>query len=467
MYGSIEGNVWSTDLNNKVIYRVVESIIQPNYRPFSNVLLDDIALLRVEPVDQSTPDLVIPICINREEVDQVMNTETVCYVAGYGMTEEQPDKPAEKLNYAPMTLVDWSTCNATNYHYGIQELHQDHFDHFFCAGEINVYDSCGGDSGGPLMCRPVNSCTWSLVGLVSFGPSPCGQGYGVYSKVSSYVDFIEKHTGPSTESSTEPNCCQKVTVRSDTNVDGIYSLVIDGQEHTGIRDIVNSAGQVSVTNFEEYQREDGQISITKATWNGINYWWFHSTIDHNAKIWVRTNDNHSSDKRECFVYNEESTIPPFAFDQNTDLSTTGNYTWVSINITVDCVTTATTTDLSSIETQKLTTTIELQTATTMVTTTNATTFASTTISTNAITDPITATTTIPDPTTTIQDITTTIQEITNNASDLTTTISTEESTSQGDIRRSRSTTTTSSAMTSLSQFAPNILHAIIFALSKL
>lgn len=64
-----------------------------------------------------------------------------------------------------------------------------------CAGGVKGFDSCRGDSGGPLM--GIDSTTgkpyWFLAGVVSFGPSPCGlQGWpGVYTRMSDYVDWIE------------------------------------------------------------------------------------------------------------------------------------------------------------------------------------------------------------------------------------------------------------------------------------
>ena len=66
-----------------------------------------------------------------------------------------------------------------------------------CAiGEVGQ-DSCRGDSGGPLMAidtiKPGKIFIY-LVGLVSFGPTPCGKENwpGVYVKINSYIDWIEK-----------------------------------------------------------------------------------------------------------------------------------------------------------------------------------------------------------------------------------------------------------------------------------
>ncbi|GFU09113.1 clotting factor B, partial [Nephila pilipes] len=58
---------------------------------------------------------------------------------------------------------------------------------FICAGFLDVRgrDSCGGDSGGPLMY--LNGDRWYAVGIVSFGYD-CGKlGYpGGYTRVSHY-----------------------------------------------------------------------------------------------------------------------------------------------------------------------------------------------------------------------------------------------------------------------------------------
>lgn len=55
-----------------------------------------------------------------------------------------------------------------------------------CAGGEEGYDSCGGDSGSPLMYydESVNPRRWYAVGIVSFGLSQCAQANyaGVYTR---------------------------------------------------------------------------------------------------------------------------------------------------------------------------------------------------------------------------------------------------------------------------------------------
>lgn len=70
-----------------------------------------------------------------------------------------------------------------------------------CAGGEEGKDSCRGDSGGPLMALFADEnqdINWYCVGVVSFGPSPCGmKGWpGVYTRVANYVEWIIKNLRP-------------------------------------------------------------------------------------------------------------------------------------------------------------------------------------------------------------------------------------------------------------------------------
>lgn len=64
-----------------------------------------------------------------------------------------------------------------------------------CAGGKKGRDSCRGDSGGPLMgldVTPEGEANWYSIGVVSFGPSPCGmQNWpGVYTRVANYMPWL-------------------------------------------------------------------------------------------------------------------------------------------------------------------------------------------------------------------------------------------------------------------------------------
>ena len=61
-----------------------------------------------------------------------------------------------------------------------------------CAGGEPGRDSCGGDSGGPLMVPTTTGPPYSLVGIVSFGAVRCGEGGipSVNTRVSEYLNWI-------------------------------------------------------------------------------------------------------------------------------------------------------------------------------------------------------------------------------------------------------------------------------------
>lgn len=70
-----------------------------------------------------------------------------------------------------------------------------------CAGGETGKDSCRGDSGGSLMstvAEQQGEINWFAVGIVSFGPSPCGTtGWpGVYTNVGHYIQWIVSKIKP-------------------------------------------------------------------------------------------------------------------------------------------------------------------------------------------------------------------------------------------------------------------------------
>lgn len=71
-----------------------------------------------------------------------------------------------------------------------------------CAGlEQAPKDSCQGDSGGPLVVPKVDACP-TQIGVVSWGYGCADRDkagdlyYGVYTRVSAFADWIQRHTGP-------------------------------------------------------------------------------------------------------------------------------------------------------------------------------------------------------------------------------------------------------------------------------
>ncbi|KAF7396204.1 hypothetical protein HZH66_007066 [Vespula vulgaris] len=161
---------------------IEEQIVHEQYRPLSKDQKYDIALLRLSRNIVSTK-YIKPICLPRTpSFGQKM------YVAGWGKTEFNSSSDL-KLKLA-LPLTDKNDCDRTYDQVGIRLGFGQ-----ICAGGQKGKDSCRGDSGGPLMSienLPNGDGIWVTVGVVSFGPTPCGMpGWpGVYTKVYDFVPWI-------------------------------------------------------------------------------------------------------------------------------------------------------------------------------------------------------------------------------------------------------------------------------------
>lgn len=67
-----------------------------------------------------------------------------------------------------------------------------------CFGGIEGQDSCGGDSGGPLMMSEFSAPPYTQIGVVSYGPIRCGKRDvpGVYTSVPKYRGWIDENMRP-------------------------------------------------------------------------------------------------------------------------------------------------------------------------------------------------------------------------------------------------------------------------------
>lgn len=167
---------------------IEEKIPHESYNPQSRNQQNDIALLRLQTKIQYTT-FVTPICLPTANYLRNSNFEGVSFVAaGWGKTETVSQSNVKlKVSVGSVSL---SSCNNVYGRQGVV-LGQTQI----CAGGERGFDTCRGDSGGPLMAVDTDATDryWFLAGVVSFGPSPCGQeGWpGVYTRVGAYVDWIE------------------------------------------------------------------------------------------------------------------------------------------------------------------------------------------------------------------------------------------------------------------------------------
>ncbi|CAM9383880.1 unnamed protein product [Lampetra planeri] len=142
---------------------------------------NDIALLRLaSPVNYT--DEIQPVCL--PEGREQFFPGTLCYVAGWGLINNAGASP-DVLQEAGVPLVSHTKC---------QDDWRNRFDisdNMVCAGFAEGgSDTCGGDSGGPLMCEEQGH--WHLVGISSFGDYQCGlpNRPGVYTDVLRYQHWI-------------------------------------------------------------------------------------------------------------------------------------------------------------------------------------------------------------------------------------------------------------------------------------
>jgi secreted trypsin-like serine protease len=174
------------------ILTVAEVFVHPQYNAWSND--NDIALLRlVTPALLNAAVAFVPLLTNAEET--LVAEGQSATVTGWGTTTEGGNSSTTLMEVS-LPVVSNDECNRS---YGIIT------DNMLCAGlaEGGV-DSCQGDSGGPLVVADEEG-SWYLAGVVSFGYG-CARAdyYGVYTRVSQYVEWIEETIATNVDATEAP-----------------------------------------------------------------------------------------------------------------------------------------------------------------------------------------------------------------------------------------------------------------------
>ncbi|KAM4702888.1 mannan-binding lectin serine protease 2 [Rhinophrynus dorsalis] len=163
-------------------------IIHEDYKhgSFNN----DIALIKLKnkvPLSKN----ILGICLPRKGGSQIPHSDDIGLVAGWGITERGVS--SRKLRFVEVNIIEHSKCKAEYLKMSSSKNQYIVTENMICAGlEEGKKDSCAGDSGGALAFMDVQSKKWFIEGIVSWGKE-CGVAgqYGVYTKVSNYVDWIE------------------------------------------------------------------------------------------------------------------------------------------------------------------------------------------------------------------------------------------------------------------------------------
>ncbi|CAG9565382.1 unnamed protein product [Danaus chrysippus] len=152
---------------------------------------NDIALLRLAR-DVAFNDFVRPICLPVNSALKRSTFENIdMEVAGWGKTETKLSSDI-KLK-VKVTVRNTNDCKEI-----YERANRLVTEKQLCAGGIEGQDSCRGDSGGALMGRVDATKNWMAIGVVSYGPSPCGTaGWpGVYTRVTAFTDWIVSKLQP-------------------------------------------------------------------------------------------------------------------------------------------------------------------------------------------------------------------------------------------------------------------------------
>ncbi|XP_059156697.1 transmembrane protease serine 9-like [Physella acuta] len=162
-----------------VIRRTVATVAtHASYDP--KYLANDIALLELTtPITFDTCHR--PICL--VDGSKTPQMASGCRAMGWGKNSSSTTGTIQStMLWVDVPVVSDVTCQSN---YGLY-YHGSNF----CAGSPGM-DSCRGDSGGPLACKEADGRFYEY-GIVSAGPEYCGSSAGLYTKVSSFLPWIEQ-----------------------------------------------------------------------------------------------------------------------------------------------------------------------------------------------------------------------------------------------------------------------------------
>ncbi|XP_053687228.1 brachyurin-like [Sabethes cyaneus] len=165
-----------------------DMLVHPRYDPVN--VLNDIAILRL-PRTLVLSDKIQPVRLpSRQEARQDL-ASVDAIVSGWGALNgdefaEISENLRLELRFVSNPIISNEACKQ-EFKDILRETH-------VCVSGSHGRNACQGDSGGPLTAQLNGKVT--LVGIVSFGSTEgCEKGLpAVYTRVSSYLDWISEHT---------------------------------------------------------------------------------------------------------------------------------------------------------------------------------------------------------------------------------------------------------------------------------
>uniref|UniRef100_A0A3P8TV92 Peptidase S1 domain-containing protein n=1 Tax=Amphiprion percula TaxID=161767 RepID=A0A3P8TV92_AMPPE len=164
-----------------VRYMAIDAVIlHPHFHSLSNGFANDIALIKLKKTVMFS-QRVAPVLL--ASPDDVLGSSSDCWIIGWGQIGNVRLPDPEILQELKISLMPQTSCEVERF----QTLSR-----VVLAGDkAGGKDSCGGDNGGPLMCRTARG--FVQVGIRSYGSGGgCGlpDSPGVYTRVSKHLCFI-------------------------------------------------------------------------------------------------------------------------------------------------------------------------------------------------------------------------------------------------------------------------------------
>ncbi|XP_015786791.1 trypsin-1 [Tetranychus urticae] len=169
-----------TKMENVTVYKADKVIVHEKYEPNSSHQRFDIALIKLNK-NVTFTDKIGPICLPPRNMRQSFDS---LKISGWGSLGEGLET-STRLMEVVVKERPLAVCQKL---LGSERVTVNHI----CAGD-SKYDSCSGDSGGPLMTK-IRGRVY-LVGIVSWGIECAHKNYpGVYTRVSSYGLWIYQNS---------------------------------------------------------------------------------------------------------------------------------------------------------------------------------------------------------------------------------------------------------------------------------
>lgn len=178
------------EYDNQVDFEIEKIFKHPQHK--FRLSYNDIALIKLNQ-DVKFSKLIRPACL---WTGDSFNVSSVI-ATGFGLNDTAGD-PADILQKVMLDFLDREQCDKkfhkqAKFPKGVQPSQ-------LCIGsKRGGKDTCQGDSGGPIqVITEPKGCTYHVLGVTSTALQGCGigQSAAIYTKVSSYIDWIEEIVWP-------------------------------------------------------------------------------------------------------------------------------------------------------------------------------------------------------------------------------------------------------------------------------